>query len=245
MAVSYSGIPESLWSSIIPLYQKAGVIIIPQTAGPVPISPTVPANLGSDGIVEGKILANWVTADSGGQGNALLANVPAFGLLASDAASFAATMKLACSACKVTTLNFTVSDQENNAIVPGIVSALQRNPSIKYVVATDGLFTSGLPAAMAAAGISGVKITGAIPTAINEQDLLAGKAAALMTFNFDYVSWQSVDVALRHSEGMPILPDDGGVPEQLVTKATVGTPSNSATAPSDFRAQFEALWHVG
>ena len=41
-------------ASIIPLYQKAGVIIIPQTAGPDAISPTVPANLGSDGAVDGK-----------------------------------------------------------------------------------------------------------------------------------------------------------------------------------------------
>ena len=122
-------------------------------------------------------------------------------------------MKSACSACKVTTLNFTVSDQENNAIVPGIVSALQRNPSIKYVVATDGLFTSGLPAAMAAAGISGVKITGAIATAVNEQDIgQQDRGVRMATFNFDYVAWQAVDVACATPRGCRSCPTTAAFP---------------------------------
>lgn len=244
-AVSLSGTPESLWQSVLPLYRKAHAIIIPQTAGPSALSDVVPANLGSDGAVEGKILANWVTADSGGRGKVLLADLPDFGLLKADADSFTATMKAGCSGCSITPLNFTVSDQENNKIVPAIVSALQRNPSIKYVVATDGIFTSGLPAALKAAGISGVKITGAIPTAINEQDLLNGNVSSLTTFNFDYVAWQTVDVALRYAEGMKFPSDDGGVPEQLITKNNfTGPPADSATAPSDFRQQFKKLWHV-
>jgi hypothetical protein len=43
---------------------------------------------------------------------------------------------------------------------------------------------------------------------------------------------------------MQIPAADGGWPLQLITKANVGTPSNTLQAPTNYQAQFEKLWGV-
>jgi ABC-type sugar transport system substrate-binding protein len=98
---------------------------------------------------------------------------------------------------------------------------------------------------MSAAGITGVTVGGALATAENEQAILNGTETAFTTYNSSYIGWQTVDVALRLLEKMTIPPYDNGVPTQLVTKATVGTPADSATAPANYPQQFGKLWGVG
>jgi ABC-type sugar transport system substrate-binding protein len=113
------------------------------------------------------------------------------------------------------------------------------------VLAADGVLIPGLSSAMSAAGITGVTVGGALATAESEQAILNGTETAFTTYNSSYVGWQTVDIVLRDMEKMTIPPFDSGVPTQLVTKATVGTPNDSATAPANYPQQFEKLWGVG
>jgi ribose transport system substrate-binding protein len=245
VAVSLSGIPQALWQSEIPAYQAAGVPIIPQQTGPVSTSATVPVNEGDDSSVVGKIVGNWFIANSDGKGKALVVDIPDFGYLKEITTSMDSTISAGCPGCTITSLNATIAQQAGNTIVPAVVSALQRNRSINYVLAADGVLIPGLSSAMSAAGITGVTVGGALATAESEQAILNGTETAFTTYNSAYVGWQTVDIVLRDIEKMTIPPFDSGVPTQLVTKATVGTPTDSATAPANYPQQFEQLWGVG
>jgi ribose transport system substrate-binding protein len=245
-AVAFNALPEAEWSSEIAAYQKAGVPIVPIETGPTTVSGPVIAAVGDDGAVQGQILADWFVSASGGSGQALLVDVPAFGLLKSGADTFTATVHKLCSACSITPLDATIAQQGNNQITPAVISSLQRDPSIKYVIGTDGVFYPGLPAALQSGGITGVQVASGDATVENEQDVMSGTETAFVPTNFEYLGWLAVDAAARHLEGMTVPGgDDGGMPEQLFTKATTHTAAESADIPADFASQFKTLWHVG
>jgi ribose transport system substrate-binding protein len=244
VAVGISGIPQVLWKTEQAEYQKAGVAIIPQQTGPVQLSDTVPVQVGDDGPVAGKIVGSWFVADSNASGKGLLVSVPAFPVLTEIGDSIKATVKAGCPKCSLKDLNATPAQQAANGIVPAIVSAMQRDRSLKYIVTTDGVLLTGLASALTAAGLTGIKIGGALATAENEQNIISGSATAFTSYNSDYLGWQMIDVALRRAEGMTYQANDGGIPEQLYTKSNVGKPSDSASAPSDFRDQFKKLWGI-
>jgi ribose transport system substrate-binding protein len=203
----------------------------------------VPVNIGESN-TQGNALANWFASDSGGSGQGLLVSIPDFPALKAVSAGVTSTVAANCPGCKLTNLNVTIPQQDSNAVVPAIVSALQRNPSIKYVLAAVGVEVPGLPAALTAAGISGVKIGGAFAGIEQTQDLQSGSENAWVVQNQEYEGMLAVDTAARHLEGMSVTANGGGTPIQLLTKSTVGTPSISLGAPADALAQFEKLWHV-
>jgi ribose transport system substrate-binding protein len=246
VAVSFNALPEAEWAAEIPAYQKAGVPIVPIETGPTPVTGPVIAAVGDDGGVQGQILADWFVSASGGSGKVLLVDVPAFGLLKSSADAFTQTVQQLCPGCSVTPLDATVAQQGNNQITPAVVSALQRDPSIKYVVGTDGELFPGLPTALQAGSITGLQIASGDATVENEQDVMSGTETAFVPTNFEYLGWLAVDSAARHLEGMTVAGgNDGGMPEQLFTKATTHAAAESAEIPAGFSDQFETLWHVG
>ena len=246
-AVALSGITESVWQSVIPAYEKAGVAIIPMNLGPVTITKTVPVNIASpsDWANVGNIMGSWFVADSGGKGHAIFVDVPTFAVLQEYTNAAEATIKAQCSQCTVTTLNISLTQLGNNQVIPAVVSAVQRDPSADYVLSADGAFVAGLSSSLAPIGRSDIKIAGGDPSLQNEQDLLTGKAQAWTGQAYNYTGWEVVDSVARMLEGMPIPPSDGGWPLMLLTKASVGTPSDDLNYPADFQQQFEQLWHVG
>ncbi len=245
VAVVVPGLPESLWQSEIPAYEKARVPIVPMLIPVTTASRILLPTVGLDGKVSGKILGNWFIADSHADGKGLVLDTPNFPSVKLIADTISSTVAAGCSHCSLTTLNLTVAQQVGNQIVPAVISALRRDPSIQYVISADGVFLTGFTAAASSAGLSNLKLSGAFATAENESGLLNGVPGAFTTFNWGYLGWISVDEVLRHLAGMPIPNGDGGVPEQLVTKATAGTPSNTATAPANYPEQFKKLWKVG
>ena len=249
VAVTLAAAPEVTWSSVIPAYQKAGVIIIPQFVGPATVNHTVVANLASDSDLAPGFapLAAAVTANSKDKGHVLLVGIPSFAAVLAQANSFTQDLHKLCAGCKLTTLNLSLAQIAGGAAVPAIVSALQADPTIKYVALTDaGYLAVGLPAAIKAAGITGVQISGAAPSALDEQNLMNGTESYLAGVATAYTDWLAVDVAVRHVMGLPFTSNDGGIPHQLLTKKSfVGTPSPSLETPANWQSQFKSLWKVG
>jgi ribose transport system substrate-binding protein len=244
VGVSVPGLPEETWKSEIPAYKKAKVPIVLLTEGATPIEYPIIGTVGgpTTSSIEGKIIADWFIADSHAQGKALLVNVPAYPVFAAFVSTFNRTTKSACPHCQAQTLNATIPEISNNQLVPTIVSALKRNPSTKYVLTVDATFIDALPGALQSAGISGVKIAGKDADSVEQRNLLNGSESAFTGQALHYEGWSVIDLALRHLEGMKFNPTDNSVPQQLLTKQTVGTPSNSFDRPADFRQQFEHLW---
>lgn len=244
IAVSPIGFSQALWTQLQPDYKAAKVPIVPIAVGDVKTSDVV--TLGSSSQVDygrsGELMANWFTADSGAAGKALVMDVPAFAVLKAYGDAFKAKVPQVCKACSVTALDIAPAQLATNGVVPAIVSALQKDPSITYLVATDGAFLSGLPAAMAAAGITTVKIAGGAADISNSQALVAGTEAAWTLEPTDQFGWVAVDIAARTLLGMPVEQDKILRPQLLATKDNVGTPANFLAAPTDYQAQYKKLW---
>jgi ribose transport system substrate-binding protein len=146
----------------------------------------------------------------------------------------------------VTTVNVGIPDVSSGAINSDIVSALQKDPSIKYVMVADVAFGQGLPAALGAAGLSGkVKILGCCGAAAEEAGLSSGEFSAMTGVGGLYAGWLMVDAALRHAEGLAIPSNEGNSSVGLLTKASNIQPSNSYDVPTDYAQQFKALWKLG
>jgi len=249
IGVALSGIQSAVWGSqIFPLYRRAHIPIVDGLAGAQPLNDVLVANLWNpkDVATGAKALAAWVAVDSDGKGQAAVVGVPDLPTLASFATSFTSALKAACPGCTSKTVAETISDigSPSTANQP-LVSAVQSDRSIKYLVLADGALDPGLPSALSGAGISGEKIVGEQPSIENEQDTVEGKENAFMGANFNYFGWLFLDAILRHDQGLPVPAGDGGMPNELLTKANVGTPSAQMKAPADYQQQFKKLWLVG
>lgn len=241
VSVSFAGEPEAAWASEIPAYQAAGVAIIPTVIGPQATGGAVAANIG-DFTTSGVGLGNWFIADSQGKGDALLVDLPVFPVLTEVITGVKQAIAANCPGCHTTAFNGTLQEVTSSTFVSSVVSALRENPDIHYVLSSDLLFINGLHSALAAAGITDVKIAGAQPEAADFAALTAGTESAVVVNSNTLVGWITADASFRVAEGMPVPAGDGGEPYQLLTKANASI--GSTTEPTDYASKFMALWHL-
>jgi ribose transport system substrate-binding protein len=247
IAVGEPSIPQALWQSVVPEYKATGVLIVPSFVGAMKYDDTVIGQAGAnDTAKSAEILANWAIADSGGKAHVLLETVNDFPVVAPFAAAYKDTLEKNCPACSVTVVNNTIP-QIGAGQVPGtLVAALQKDPSINYLVTCNGAFITGLVPALAAAGLSDrVKISGEAASTTNLTDVRAGKESAFTSPALSYLAWTMVDIVLRHMQGMSFQPDgDGGLPVQLLTKDVDFQVADTYDKPADWRDQLKKLWLV-
>jgi len=248
VAVTLTGISESLWQSVIPEYRKAGVSILPN-CDPTPLNSVIIANIcgTSDFSTMGEILANWFILNSGGTGQAILPLTPDFPILNALGLSFQAYVSANCSTCSVQTVTATLDQAVTGAITQQLVTAIQSNPSINYAIVPFSAFVPGLPSALNAAGLTGkVKIALGGPLAQDLTNLRQGTVSAVVTLADSYQGWLDVDVTLRHMQGIKYSITDGGLPIQLLTPTSKFSLSAvNYTEPKDFPKLFKKLWKLG
>jgi ribose transport system substrate-binding protein len=246
VGVSLTGTSPALWSSVLPEYKQAGIPIIPASVGPIQVQAPVAATVDGAGAytVPAKAIADWFIAQSNASGHVLLIDIPSFPVLKETATAVSAEIAAQCPNCKVSDFDATIAQVDANGVVSAAVSQLQRDPSIKYVISTDGVFISGLASAAKAAGISGLQIGSTIGGITNEQDILAGSESATLPWPGVVEGWDIIDAAARVSEGMSVPDGDGNTAIQLLVKGNFTTPEESLLAPADYPAQFEKLWLV-
>lgn len=244
-AVSFSGTPEAIWASEIPAYQSAGVKIIPIVIGPLSsTSATVPVELG-DFTSSGVALANYFIADSNGAGHALVFNIPAFPVLTQVATGIKKTISSGCPDCKVTSLDGTLPQVSGGQIPSTIVTALKKDPSIKYLLTSNLLLVGGVTSALKSAGLTSVKVIGDQPESSDLQAIKNGTESAATVSGNPVLGWMAVDSAARLSEGMSVPANDSGTPVHLLTRTNLtSTNLNDYILPADYPAQFKALWGV-
>ena len=136
-------------------------------------------------------------------------------------------IKKICAKCEVTPLDIAPAQLATNGLVPAVVSALQKDPSIKYLITPDGAFIGLLPSALKAAGIEGVKIAGGAADINNTQALVSGTEAAWTLEPTDQFGWVAVDIAAHRSLGMAIEEDKIGRPQQLARRTSGPRPTSS------------------
>lgn len=245
--VVFSGLPEAVWGSKVPAFKAAGIKLIAAVLGSATLGDTVIANLLDDGDakLQGKILADWVIVDSQGKGKVLQQDFPDFPTIAGVGTGIRDELTATCPDCAVTRLDVTGAQLASGGVTPAIISALQRDPSIGYLAASDIALAPGLPAALKAAGLGKVKIVGGAADPTTEQTLRDGTGSAFMANDLGYVGWLAMDVALRDAAGETFQTNGGGMPQELLTKDTIGAADAAADFPAGYQDMFKKLWLVG
>jgi ribose transport system substrate-binding protein len=244
--VSTTGSPYSQFSSVIPKYQKAGAIIIPSYAV-YPTSATVPTTIAGNSYFAGAgtMLADWLVADSGGAGSALFVGTDIFNGLKVERQTFDSDVAANCPSCSVTTIQLNAAQALGNQGNSLVVTALQRNPSIKYVVEADGAFLGGLSSSLASAGLSSRVKIGSGFGALTNMDAIKAGDETVTTGNAQVIAgWLLVDAALRHLEGMAYPAGYGSLPTQLLTKDDNWQVAGSYNYPPNYQELFKKLWTV-
>ena len=151
---------------------------------------------------------------------------------------------------KTTVLDVQIQDFVNGKVPSNIVSEIQRNPDIDFIVLSLGDMATGLDAALRSAGLADkVKIGGESAGPPNVTALKNDTQDVFTGFAVKTHGWRRADMLARIFNGDPVAPNnDSSLPTQLLT------PENVAAAPldeegnyvgvEDFRDQYKALWQL-
>jgi ribose transport system substrate-binding protein len=132
--------------------------------------------------------------------------------------------------------------------VPGaVVSALQRNPAAQWVSFDLGDASTGVQAALSAAGLTDqVGIVGLTASAPNIQALKDGTDRAWTAYSLPIVGWRAIDAMARAAVGDPFV--QAPLPTQILTQENANSlvldENGDYVGVADFEAQFKALWGV-
>lgn len=244
--VMVTGIAPDLYGkSTIAAYKAAGVPIIVGSAGPVSVTKTIlgtAASVGNSARAAG-LLADWFIDNSGGTGNAIWFGIPSFSTLAAEAVKFQQTTQSLCSGCTVTKINLTLAEVGAGTVPSVVVSALQADPSAKYVFFDDGNWGGGLDSALSAAGFANIKVGGVDPTPNQFASLRAGTESVWIPFSQTFEGFGLVDIGIRWLEHVPLTTKDALDPVQILTPSNVGS-LTIWNKPNNTAKQFLKLWKV-
>lgn len=231
-------------SNTVKEFAKAHIPIIVDSTYPVITNKTLLGTVNSVANPElaGKVLADWFAADSNGTGNALLVHWEPFPLLEGFETGFDLESASVCQTCTDSTLDISGAELAAGQTVSTVVSYLQAHPSIGYVFFDLGNEADGVTSALAAAGLTSVKVGGQGIDADGAAALAAGTESVWTATSNYYTGYANVDFALRWSEHMSTAGDSTS-PFQLLTAANIKGVTNW-NAPYNALAQFEKLWKV-
>lgn len=192
----------------------------------------------------GKYFADWVIADSNGQGKAVQVNIPDFSSLKTQADSALQEIKK-CSGCSMDTIDVSIQTYAQGAVAAPVVSYVQQHPDVQYIVMAIGQLTTGVRQALRSAGVGqNVKIISQLPQPSNMQALANGDEQMVMTGPNEEASWNSVDAMCRLLEGTSMNPSKALLPQWYMTKSNLPTPNVPPAGIPGFQDQFKQLWHL-
>jgi ribose transport system substrate-binding protein len=199
---------------------------------------------------EMKDTADWVINDSGDKADAVLFGAFEYPLQAVSSKSMQDEFAK-CSGCKFDKQPLTTAEIGSGGVPAKIVAYLQSHPSVNYVVFAFGDPTTGVTAALKAAGLDKrVKVVvDENSTKSVTKELAGGTMAAVSQQPIDYMGWAAVDSAARLSVGMsPPDPATGSVlPAWLQDTAESANQLGSSgqfPGPTGFEDAFKKLWKV-
>ncbi|WP_229052453.1 substrate-binding domain-containing protein [Aeromicrobium sp. Leaf350] len=226
--------------------EEAGVIVAVGSGDVEPQGTTGYAgtfNAANNFDLKARAMSAWILNDSGCSTNALMVGLP-YPILKTMGDSFVASYEETCSDCTAEYQELPLAQVGTPAATTAIVSSVQADPSIGYVVVQDSVIATGLRAALDQAGLNDVKITGITPDAQAYSALKNGTNSMWMLNSLPFVGYVMVDTVLRVLDtGEPVAAIE--YPTPVLTKENLPEGADSSLAiPEDFREQFLEVWGV-
>ena len=246
-AVIVTAISVELWKNQLKELQEAEIpVVTTGITGTEPYEIEAPQAAEPASELEGGLLANYVAAEMSPEANVVMYDVPELPFTAVVAEAFSSELESVCPGCSTRTVHVPVATIGNTA--PNqIVSDLQANPDTTVAVFATDETSTGLPAALKAAGIE-VEILGNSPGPTNLQYLKEGKETAALGVDLPVLIWTTLDQAAREMAGQELTgPESEGIGDVqfLTQKDIVFDPAKGWTGYPDFAERFAKLWGVG
>ncbi|GAA1858811.1 hypothetical protein GCM10009836_43810 [Pseudonocardia ailaonensis] len=243
--VAIAGVPPAAMQQPIASAQAAGVVL--SLSGVTEAPSTFPgyaaASQGPDTQeAAGERNAYLALKASGCNANVLVLSAPVQ-TLKPTTDKFQSVLKQLCPQCKSSYSEIQFADIGSPAATSKAVSALQVDPSIKYVYAAFANLVNGLQSALDQAGIDGVTVFGTTPDVQAMAALKSSKNPGWwVTVSAELDGWFTVDAALRALDKKgPVF--TGAYPVGVLTKANAPASSDDIPSfPTNFRELLTTLW---
>jgi ribose transport system substrate-binding protein len=207
---------------------------------------------GSDSVhVASDVLADWVTADSGGSANVVFVTIRDFPILVAEEEATTAAFADSCADCTIEVLPVTIADLGAGSVPQQVASFVQSNPDVDYVWFSFSNLSTGVSDALDGAGLlEGRQLVGMQHETPQLQEIVDGSNAAWTAVPYEYGMWLLADQMARHATGVwsPELQETVSVlPTWVVDSADSAEgllPTDGWPGPDGFQDSFRQLWGV-
>lgn len=182
---------------------------------------------------------------NGSKANAVFYGLPTFDFSEPLQQAFQGEMTKNCPSCKVRTVPIDAATIGTTS-PRTVVTDLQAHPETNVAVFVSFQIAAGLPAAMRAAGLSGITTVGRGPTPGNLQDIKDGGLTAGLAIDTPVSTWTAVDAAARLVVGgQPTTSEKAGELDKqfLEQKDITFDPTKGWTGYPDYPQRYAKLWH--
>lgn len=256
-----SGNPREWFQSQLDTLEEAGVPVITWSV-PEPYEPGdgIPVNLltGDDYYFYGVLMADYAAVTSETK-NILYVGLPVFPVLSIVQQGFQAEIESACPECRVDIFEVSLDDVFGGALPGQIVSRLQANPELDFIVYAFGGMLFGVPEALADAGLGDqAKAISQAGGPLNFGLIAAGQhQVAEVALASELLGWRAIDASARilggQGPGSATPPElsaiDGrpdilvnGLPLQIIEAADIEDATALWPGVAGFQDQFRELW---
>jgi ABC-type sugar transport system substrate-binding protein len=251
-AVLVSGNPASTFRSQLERATREGIPVILSDAGD-PVGQTGTAyTIGLDDFDQTRLWGK-MTADYAASQNAkhvLVVDLSLYPILHAYSEGVVDELKKVAPNTKSTLIDTQIGDLVGGKIPANIVSEIQRNPDIDWVVLALGDMSTGLRAALRGAGLADkVKIGGESASTANVAALKSGDEDVWTGFAAEIHGMYRIDALARIFNKDPFDPAVyNELPTQIMTKDNVGSAPLDAegyyVGIPDYVQKFSSLWKV-
>jgi ABC-type sugar transport system substrate-binding protein len=233
-------LPDSAVASSI---KQANVPVVAVTSPSAP-GPGTLAVIDSREAVQrqGAAEASWVVQDAGKPVKSVFVYDPSLQAIATAWDGYRSQAAKVCSECGVDVLKVSAA-KIGPALAQDVVSYLQRNPDVGYVVFGLGDLATGVPAAIRSAGLSDkVKVVVRAATPPNLQEVKSGGIAAAFTDEAYEAGWRAVDKVLRAMTGKPLGETTPVGKVRLLTKDNLPSDISKPYVIPGYEDSFKQAW---
>jgi ribose transport system substrate-binding protein len=196
--------------------------------------------------LEGKLSADYTAAKFSSDKSIVVYEVPELSFTPLVTHAYLTELKTMCPSCTTRVVDIPIAAMGSTAPAT-IVSDLQAHPGTQLAFFSIDELESGLPAALATAGIK-IQTLGVSPGPVELQYLKEGKETAVLGVDLPVLGWTLLDQAMRQIVHQPLA----GLEAQGITDLQFLTPQDITFDPSKgwtgyptFGQMFAKLWGVG
>jgi len=245
-AVIDAGIDFKLWKNQFAELKAAGIPVV--TAG---VTGTTAYGIQGPQAAEpyselsGSLVADYITAELGTDSQVVVYTIPELEFTSATANVIKTELAKVCPGCTVRTVDVPLATIGNTA-PSTIVRDLQAHPDSTVGVFPNNEVSTGLSAALSAAGIE-FKIVGMAPGPGELQSIKNGDQVVGLALDTPMFAWGLLDQAARVIDGQKLTGDQlAGIPVQQFLRPADITfdPSHGWTGYPDFAQRYMVIWGV-